>query len=111
MDLEGMGKAFLEAMKDPLIIFDQRARILYANSAAEDLMGLRKDVLGRRCSGIFEDIDIDIDLGIDIKGDLEELILGGVLSGQGRLRMKERAFWFNVSKLKMGGDPGCTAVT
>jgi len=111
MDLEGMGKAFLEAMKDPLIIFDQRARILYANSAAEDLMGLRKDVLGRRCSEIFEDIDIDIDLGIDIKGDLEELILGGVLSGQGRLRMKERAFWFNVSKLKMGGDPGCTAVT
>ena len=35
MGLEGMGRAFLEAMKESLIIFDQRARVLYANPAAE----------------------------------------------------------------------------
>jgi len=111
MDLEEIGRAFLEAMKDSLIIFDQKARVRYANPAAESLMILGKEALGRRCSEIFGDIDIDIGLGIDIKDDLEEMILGGIISGQGRLRMKDRAFWFNVSKLKMGDDPGCTAVT
>jgi hypothetical protein len=36
MDLEWMGKAFLKSMKDSLSIFDQKARILYANLACRE---------------------------------------------------------------------------
>jgi hypothetical protein len=69
-------------------------------------MILGKEALGWRCSEIFGDIDIDIGLGIDIKGDLEEMILGGIISHQGLLRTRDRAFWFNEQ-----AEDGCTAVT